>query len=616
MSAANDSSVDHDLPLGQEKYYWLIDFRFLDVLLRYWSMKSPAPISAFFSDYHALADDAALLKRMLEIVLSYDIEADEKEMQTVSAQDIKIFTEARDYLIEHEKFEHIEGLEAVIMLMKIIRETMEMSEDAREEARTGLEEKPKFTRLDSFNTDSVLSDESLPYSPYQRKMRKTDWDSDLSFFTKELQVKIDQPLPVESSLPLVGAQPGLDIEVERSIYVLFSYDADQVDHRVSDVETLLSAKEKLRGREDFLEKESLDTMIKLLKLSETTNMNRRRAALRSAFRSSWIINVSRLYYSLMERVDEHNLGMEPTDDGDTDLISMIQAAHSFDVEEMDPATLPMRLKSLEEVRALLSTFGDFEVTDELDSFIKHMRKAMPKAIASTASSSSWGYRKNGWMLDLTYFIGTLNERIRAYNNHGSCVRTVDGSNKLTVIELLDDDISRMAGVLLSYDVEEIEFDNFPRCLEAVHKAKKDLQSEVNFRHMKELNGVMGYLEQAMETKKSEVAPAPGHEKNAWIQDHSRLLVLLGHRFHIWDDAAIRNVTDMATFDKALDSQISLVRSYGYEEMDLESMPERLRDMQESVDRLDGVMMWYQLEGIKSIIVTMEESSRNTQTRRI
>lgn len=94
------SSVgDNALPLGQSKCYWLIDFHFLNLLIRAYGKKTRLPFSTHLSQYCDFSHGTRTLRCMLKIVLDYDMEAEVQEMQTVTAHDIDTFTEARDCLV-------------------------------------------------------------------------------------------------------------------------------------------------------------------------------------------------------------------------------------------------------------------------------------------------------------------------------------------------------------------------------------------------------------------------------------------------------------------------------------------------------------------------------------
>ncbi len=381
---------------------------------------------------------------------------------------------------------------------------------------------------------------------------------------------------------------------------------DEVRHRDSDLEKFLILREKLRNIEDFLERASLDTIIKILQLSQITNLNTRRASLRNLYRNSWIINISRLCYFLTERVMEHDEDHGPPESADAYLIRMIKAAQSFDIEEMDQASLPIRLKTLEQVRMAIINYPIDYLLYALDDLVDQLRKAIPRDVPSTALSGSWGYHKQGWTHDLFFFIGTLKERIRACANHERCVRTVDRSNKLTDCAILEDDALRMSSILLSYDIEEVELDSLAPSITALNNVKTQLKRVPHFRFFSAVKRVIRFLEQSLRTKRLDV-PAPGHEEGAWVADHSKLLVLLVHRYRIWRDAPLRGLTDMAAFNKSLDTQIALVRGYSAEEMDTNSLMLRLEDTKECVNRLDGVLMWYETEENMSLLTSVRGS---------
>jgi uncharacterized protein YfcZ (UPF0381/DUF406 family) len=249
------SGGDNALPLGQSKCYWLIDFHFLNVLVRAYGKKSRLPFSTHFSQYCDFSQGTRTLRRMLEIVLDYDMESALQEMQTITAQDIKTFTEARDCLVHQaEPFHLREQLEAVIKHLKKIRATMEAPEDAGNEHITDLEKRFQAITVDACkslvinNGDAMrktnwdkkfratklrwlvtnsgrIDNDMFQYSPYARQMKTENWDADLAFFGKKLQYKLDEPLPIES-LYLFGSLPRPDLETVGIILVLFSYDSD------------------------------------------------------------------------------------------------------------------------------------------------------------------------------------------------------------------------------------------------------------------------------------------------------------------------------------------------------------------------------------------------------
>lgn len=578
---------------------------------------------------------------MLKIVLEYDMEAELQEMQTVTAQDIDTFTEARDCLVyQNESFYLREQLEAVIKLLRNIRATMEAPEDASNECVTNLEDRLQAITInasddgrgiivehghmtgrtdwdkkfrarkfhDLFIKGGRIDDDMFQYSPYTNQMKAQYWDDDLAFFEKKLQYMIDEPLPIEP-LYLFGSLPRPDLETVGIIFSLFSYDFDEVRHRDRDLEKFLILREKLRNKEDFLERASLDTIIKILQLSQTTNPDTRAASLRNLYRNSWIINISRLGYFLTERVLEHDEDDEPPEIADAYLLLMIKTAQSFDIEEMDQASLPIRLKIMQNLRIGIFDCQIDHLMDPVASLMDKVNKAMPRAVANTSTSTSPGYHKQGSTRDLCFLIGTLRERIRAYFNSDNCVRNVDGSNTLADGAFLDDEISRMTRMLLSYNVEEIELDSLAPSLAAIVSAKAQLQKRLNYPKvdiMKDLTDLVEFLEKTLETKRLEV-PAPRHEEGAWAADHSKLLVLLGHRHRIWRDAALRELTDMAAFNRSLDAQMALVRGYSCVEMDSTSSMLRLEDTKECFNMLDGVLIWYQFEEITSLIETMQGS---------
>ena len=297
--------------------------------------------------------------------------------------------------------------------------------------------------------------------------------------------------------------------------------------------------------------------------------------------------------------------ISPPERVDAYLVRMIKAAQSFDIEEMDQASLPIRLTTLENLRMAISDYHIDYLLDPLDDLVDQVRKAIPKAVPST-SFSGWGNHKQGWTHDLFYFIEILKERTRASANHERCIRTVDGSNKLTDCAILDDDVLLVSRMLLSYNIEEAELDSLAPSLTAVKNARTQLKQTSQLCLLRDIKRVIQLLEQTLRTKRLDV-PAPGHEEGDWVADHSKLLVLLGHRYRIWHDAALRDLTDMAAFNKSLDTQIALVRGYNPEEMDTTSLMLRLEDTKECVNRLDGVLMWYQTEEIMSLLTSMQGS---------
>lgn len=152
----------------------------------------------------------------------------------------------------------------------------------------------------------------------------------------------------------------------------------------------------------------------------------------------------------------------------------------------------------------------------------------------------------------------------------------------------------------------MELDSLAPSITALNNVKTQLKRVPHFRFVSDVKRVIRFLEQSLRTKRLDV-PAPGHEEGAWVADHSKLLVLLVHRYRIWRDAPLRGLTDMAAFNKSLDTQIALVRGYSAEEMDTNSLMLRLENTKECVNRLDGVLMWYQTEEIMSLLTSMRGS---------
>lgn len=182
------SESDNALPLAQSKCYWLIDFQFLNVLIRAYGEKSRLPSSTHLSQYCEFSQGTQILRRMLEIFLRYDMKSDLQEMQTVTAQDIKTFIEARDCLVHQaEPFNLREQLEAVIELLKKIHATMEAPEDAGIEPITNFEE-----RLQAITVDASVNGKSLVVNNGDA-MRKTDWDKE--FPATKLQGLVNQRWP-------------------------------------------------------------------------------------------------------------------------------------------------------------------------------------------------------------------------------------------------------------------------------------------------------------------------------------------------------------------------------------------------------------------------------------
>lgn len=108
-------------------------------------------------------------------------------------------------------------------------------------------------------------------------------------------------------------------------------------------------------------------------------------------------------------------------------------------------------------------------------------------------------------------------------------------------------------MLLSYDIEEVELDTLAPSLTAIRNARTQCENGPHSCLLRNTKDVIGFLKQTLRTKRLEM-PSPGHEKGAWVADHFKLLVLLGHRYRIWRDAALRELTDMVAFNKSLDTQ--------------------------------------------------------------
>jgi uncharacterized protein YfcZ (UPF0381/DUF406 family) len=201
------SGGDNALPLGQSKCYWLIDFHFLNVLVRAYGKKSRLPFSTHFSQYCDFSQGTRTLRRMLEIVLDYDMESDLQEMQTITAQDIKTFTEARDCLVHQaEPFHLREQLEAVIKHLKKIRATMEAPEDAGNEHITDLEKRLQAITVDACKSLVINNGDAMRNTNWDKKFRATKlrWlvtnggriDNDMfqySPYTRQMKTEIGMP---------------------------------------------------------------------------------------------------------------------------------------------------------------------------------------------------------------------------------------------------------------------------------------------------------------------------------------------------------------------------------------------------------------------------------------
>ena len=226
-------------------------------------------------------------------------------MQTVTAHDIYKWEAARDHLANLENFPHLEGVEAVVELLKQKRSSMEIvggiPREIIEQSTQSAEENPSQAELGPFRNENTMGEGTLyPYSPYVIALKKFKWDQELANLINLFHCKVDYPLPDEAIYRL-GAPARPDIEIEQSFCILFSYDSEYVYHGPFELERLLSAQEMLRDREDFVEGKALPTLIKLLQLSDNSNMDARRANLRREYNSSWIINISRLSYVFTQR---------------------------------------------------------------------------------------------------------------------------------------------------------------------------------------------------------------------------------------------------------------------------------------------------------------------------
>jgi len=78
--------------------------------------------------------------------------------------------------------------------------------------------------------------------------------------------------------------------------------------------------------------------------------------------------------------------ISPPERVDAYLVRMIKAAQSFDIEEMDQASLPIRLKTVENLRIAISDYHIDYLLDPLDDLVDQVRKAIPKAVPSTSFS--------------------------------------------------------------------------------------------------------------------------------------------------------------------------------------------------------------------------------------
>ena len=601
----------------------MLDFRFLDLLVRAPSQSTLPPMSRLLIHHSGLDQDDDTLATMLKIVLNYSIEDDLAEMQTVSAQDIKKWTAAHENLANLENFPHLEGVKAVLELLKQIRSSMEILGDipreTTEQRSQPAEENLHQVELSQFRNENTQGEGTIyPFSPYVIALKKSNWEEDLLNLINLLHCKVDYPLPDESIYRL-GAPARLDIEIEQSFCMLFSYDSEYVHQGPFELERLLSAQEKLRDREDFTEGKALATLIKLLQLSANSNMDARRANLRREYNSSWIINNSRLLYVFTQREwietrlegeEEVDLEDLPSADAYLELADRIATAGRFDVEAMDVRSLPARLRTIEQVVVPGPQADSLGMLD-------HLIRAMQTTLASTgaSTSSSWGYGKHGWTRDISFLLGTVKEREKAWFNFDHCVRTIEGSNQLADIQLLEDDISRIIGILCLYQVEEMEFQSLACSSEMLGPAIKSILDRGGHANdapwIADLRDFSDLLDRAVRLKKLEGNSATGHERSGWILDLFKLLILLGHRNRIWRDKALYRLTNMVEFNKTLDDQIAIVRNYKPEDMDRGSiLSYGLRDMEESVMMLDGVLMWYQIGGVRYIVDTMFEAKEN------
>ena len=601
----------------------MLDFRYLDLLICAYSQRNLSPISCFLVHHSGLDQDDDALATMIKIVLGYSVEDDLAEMQTVTAYDISKWVAARDHLANLENCPYLEGVEAVLELLKKIRSTMEILGDIPRDTTEQRTQSPLENLLQAelgpFRNENAMGEGRLyPYSPYVIALKKSNWEQDLANLINLLDYKVDYPLPDESIYRL-GAPARLDIEIEQGFCMLFSYDTECVHHGPFELERLLLAQEKLRDREDFMEGKALATLIKLLQLSSNSNMDARRANLRREYHSSWIINISRLQYIFTQRksIEKEEEGEEEVDLEDRpsaaaclELAIMILTARRFDVEAMDLRSLPARLRTIEQVQVPGQQADMFAM---LDLLIKAMQSAVASTGAST--SSSWGYGKHGWTRDISFLLGTVKERERAWYNFDHCVRTIEGSNQLADTQLLEEDISRIIGVLCLYQAEEMEFQSLICSSEILNPALKRILDEGGRAFhppwIEDLRDFSDVLDTAVRLKKLEGHPATGHERTGWIPDLFKLLILLGHRNRIWRDKALHRLTNMVDFNKTLDDQIAIVRNYKPEDMERGSiLSYGLRDMEESVMMLDAVLMWYQIRGIRYILDTMMEAKEN------
>ena len=247
--------------------------------------------------------------------------------------------------------------------------------------------------------------------------------------------------------------------------------------------------------------------------------------------------------------------------------------------------------------------------------LDHLVRAMQSTLAGTgASKSSWGYGKHGWTRDISFLLGTVKEREKAWYNFDHCVRTIEGSNQLADAQLLEDDISRIIGILCLYHPKEMEFQSLVCSSKMVRPVIKSILDQGgnanNPPWIADLRDFLDVLDRAVRLKKLEGNSVTGHERTGWIPDLFKLLILLGHRNRIWRDQALHSLTNMVDFNQTLDDQIGIVRNYKPEDMERGSiLSYGLRDIEESVMMLDGVLMWYQIRGIRYILDTMMEAKK-------
>lgn len=87
-------------------------------------------------------------------------------------------------------------------------------------------------------------------------------------------------------------------------------------HGPFDIDKLMSAKAKLKDREDLYELSGLETRIKILQLSHNKKGSSRRAIVRSAYRNSWVINICCLYCAITQHIREAGKEWELPDASD------------------------------------------------------------------------------------------------------------------------------------------------------------------------------------------------------------------------------------------------------------------------------------------------------------